>query len=163
MLCIPTIFVSYNGESLDKKEPLLKSIEAVSKASTRIVNLFGDSKVTYCTPVVGLEQEYFLVDRKYYDARSDLNLCGRTLFGAPATKGQELGDHYFGSIPTRVSAFMYTDDELIDIINKNFDFSVSNIIKELDLRKPIYTKTTNYGHFGKPYLPWEQVHKLKLK
>jgi S-adenosylmethionine synthetase len=58
---------------------------------------------------------------------------------------------------------MYTDDELIDIINKNFDFSVSNIIKELDLRKPIYTKTTNYGHFGKPYLPWEQVHKLKLK
>jgi glutamine synthetase len=106
VLCIPTIFVSYNGESLDKKEPLLKSIEAVSRASTRIVNLFGDSKVTYCTPVVGLEQEYFLVDRKYYDARSDLNLCGRTLFGAPATKGQELGDHYFGSIPTRVSAFM---------------------------------------------------------
>jgi len=106
VLCVPTVFVSYNGEALDRKEPLLKSIAALSKAATRVVNLFGDKEVKSCNISVGLEQEYFLIDRKYFDERLDLKLCGRTLFGTPATKGQELDDHYFGSIPSRVSSFM---------------------------------------------------------
>ena len=106
VLCIPTIFVSYNGDALDRKEPLLKSLDALSKAATRVVNLLGDKDVRSCNISVGLEQEYFLVDKKYFDQRLDLRLCGRTLFGTAATKGQELSDHYFGAIPTRVKAFM---------------------------------------------------------
>ncbi|MBE6129689.1 MAG: glutamine synthetase type III [Erysipelotrichaceae bacterium] len=106
VLCIPTVFVSYTGEALDRKEPLIKSIGALSRAATRIVNLFGDKDVRSCNISVGLEQEYFLIDRSYFDRRLDLKLTGRTLFGAPAPKRQELDDHYFGSIPTRVSAFM---------------------------------------------------------
>lgn len=106
VLCIPTVFVSYNGESLDKKDPLLKSIKALSTAATRVVNLLGDKDVRSCTSVVGLEQEYFLIDRKYYEQRADLKLTGRTLFGAPAAKGQELSDHYFAIIPPRVQEFM---------------------------------------------------------
>ncbi|NCB32663.1 MAG: glutamine synthetase type III, partial [Erysipelotrichia bacterium] len=111
VLCIPTIFVSYTGESLDKKDPLLRSIKALSTASTRIVNLFGDKDVKFCTPVIGLEQEYFLVDKKYYEKRRDLKLTGRTLFGSSAPKGQELEDHYFGSIPPRVDSFMTEADK----------------------------------------------------
>ena len=106
VLCIPTIFVSYNGESLDKKAPLLKSIEAIRAAATRIVNIFGDKDVKRVIPMVGLEQEYFLVDKRYFEQRQDLVLTGRTLFGAMPAKGQELEDHYFGSIPSRVAAFM---------------------------------------------------------
>ncbi len=106
VLCIPTVFVSYNGESLDKKDPLLKSMRAMNTAATRVVNLLGDKDVKSCSASVGLEQEYFLIDRNDYNARRDLKLTGRTLFGAPASKGQELDDHYFGSIPPRVSAFM---------------------------------------------------------
>ncbi len=106
VLCIPTIFVSYNGESLDKKDPLLKSVKVLSDASTRMVNLLGEKDVKSCSTSVGLEQEYFLVDKKFVDARPDLKLCGRTLFGSPAPKGQELDDHYFGIIPERVIAFM---------------------------------------------------------
>ncbi len=106
VLCIPSVFVSYTGESLDKKSPLLKSCEAVSAAAVRIVNIFGDKEVRKVEPMVGLEQEYFLIDKHFYDRRLDLKLTGRTLFGAMAPKGQELGDHYFGSIPTRVAAFM---------------------------------------------------------
>ena len=106
ILCIPTVFVSYNGESLDKKAPLLKSIEAISAAATRIVNIFGDKDVKRVNPMVGLEQEYFLIDKRYFEQREDLVLTGRTLFGAMPAKGQELEDHYFGSIPGRVAAFM---------------------------------------------------------
>ena len=106
VLCIPTVFVSYNGEALDRKEPLIKSIGALSKAATRIVNIFGDKDVRSCNISVGLEQEYFLIDRSYFERRLDLKLTGRTLFGAPAPKRQELDDHYFGSIPARVSEFM---------------------------------------------------------
>lgn len=106
VLCIPTVFVSYNGESLDKKDPLLRSIKAVNTAATRTVNLLGEKDVRSCTPMSGLEQEYFLVDQEHFNKRDDLRFCGRTLFGAPAPKGQELSDHYFGSIPDRVSAFM---------------------------------------------------------
>ena len=106
VLCIPTVFVSYNGESLDKKAPLLKSMDAISTAATRIVNIFGDKDVRRVIPMVGLEQEYFLIDKKYFTQREDLVLTGRTLFGAMPPKGQELEDHYFGSIPARVSEFM---------------------------------------------------------
>lgn len=106
VLCIPTVFVSYNGEALDRKEPLLKSISAISSAATRVVNLLGDKDVRSCNISVGLEQEYFLIDRKFFEQRTDLKLTGRTLFGSPAPKAQELDDHYFGSIPDRVSCFM---------------------------------------------------------
>ncbi len=106
VLCIPTVFVSYNGESLDKKDPLLRSIKAVSTAATRTVNLLGEKDVRSCTPMSGLEQEYFLVDQEHFNKRDDLRFCGRTLFGAPAPKGQELSDHYFGALPDRVSGFM---------------------------------------------------------
>lgn len=106
ILCIPTVFVSYSGESLDKKDPLLKSLEALSKAATRVVNILGDKDVKSCDISVGLEQEYFLIDRKYFDRRLDLRFTGRTLFGVPSPKTQELDDHYFGAIPPRVAAFM---------------------------------------------------------
>lgn len=106
VLCIPTIFVSYNGETLDKKAPLLKSIEAVSKQATRIVNLFKDKDIKRVMPMVGLEQEYFLVDKDLFRKRMDLMHTGRTLFGAMSPKGDGISKHYFGSIPTRVDAFM---------------------------------------------------------
>ena len=106
ILCIPTIFVSYNGESLDMKEPLLKSMDALSKEATKIVNLFGDKECSSVYPSVGLEQEYFLVDKDDFMKRSDLLLTGTTLIGSLPAKGQELEDHYLGLIPTRVKAFM---------------------------------------------------------
>lgn len=104
-LCIPTIFVSYTGEALDYKAPLLKSIEALEKAAVPVCNLF-DRNVKKITPTLGCEQEYFLVDRAYVDLRPDLILAGRTVIGAPPARGQQLDDHYFGSIPERVYAFM---------------------------------------------------------
>lgn len=106
ILCIPSVFVSYLGESLDKKAPLLKSIEVIDKAATRLINILGEKDVRHVNPVVGLEQEYFLIDRDLYKKRLDLQFTGRTLFGSNPAKTQELDDHYFGSIPTRVSAFM---------------------------------------------------------
>ncbi|MCD8190767.1 MAG: glutamine synthetase III [Clostridiales bacterium] len=106
VLCIPTVFVSYTGEALDTKTPLLRSMEAVSKQGIRICRLFGNTEATHLTASVGPEQEYFLVDRKLYEQRKDLIYTGRTLFGAPAPKGQELDDHYFGAIRERVGAFM---------------------------------------------------------
>ena len=105
-LCIPTAYCSYSGEALDKKTPLLRSMEAVSRQAVRILKLFGRTDATRVIPSVGPEQEYFLVDKKLYDRRSDLIFAGRTLFGACAPKGQELGDHFFGTIKPRVQAFM---------------------------------------------------------
>lgn len=110
VLCIPTIFVSYNGETLDKKAPLLKSIEAVSKQATRIVNAFKDKDVKRVMPMVGLEQEYFLIDKELYRRRMDLMHAGRTLFGAMSPKGEGISKHYFGAIPTKVDAFMQEVD-----------------------------------------------------
>ncbi len=107
LLCIPTIFCSYTGEALDKKTPLLRSMEAVSVQALRIVRAFGDTESTKITTSVGPEQEYFLVDQDTYNKREDLIFAGRTLFGAPAPKGQELDDHYYGSIKERVSAYMH--------------------------------------------------------
>ena len=106
VLCIPTIFVSYNGETLDKKTPLLKSIEAINTQATRIVNAFKDKDIKRVIPMVGLEQEYFLIDKKLYQQRTDLINTGRTLFGIVPPIGQDLAEHYFGSIPRRVKAFM---------------------------------------------------------
>ncbi len=110
-LCIPTAFCSYTGEALDKKTPLLRSMEALDKSAVRLLGLFGSDDVTRVTANVGPEQEYFLVDREMYAKRKDLILAGRTLFGAPAPKGQELEDHYFGTIKTRVNAYMEDLDE----------------------------------------------------
>ncbi len=106
ILCIPTAFCSYTGEALDKKTPLLRSMEALSQQALRIVRLFGNTFATKVVPSVGPEQEYFLVDRARYLQRDDLIFAGRTLFGAPAPKGQELEDHYFGTIRERVGAYM---------------------------------------------------------
>ena len=105
-LYIPTAFCSYTGEILDKKTPLLRSMEVVNEQALRILKLFGNTTATRVTTTVGPEQEYFLVDKKYYDQRKDLMLTGRTLFGAMAPKGQELEDHYFGSIKERIGAYM---------------------------------------------------------
>ena len=109
-LCIPTAFCSYGGEALDKKTPLLRSMEAINKSALRILKLFG-SDATRVISNVGPEQEYFLIDREMYSKRKDLIYTGRTLFGAPAPKGQELEDHYFGTIKTRVAAYMKDVDE----------------------------------------------------
>ena len=109
-LCIPTTFCSYTGEVLDKKTPLLRSMEAVSKEALRVLKFFG-SEATRVVSYVGPEQEYFLVDKEYYKQRKDLMLTGRTLFGAKPAKGQELDDHYFGTIKERVSAYMKEVDE----------------------------------------------------
>ena len=106
ILCIPTIFVSYNGEALDKKTPLLRSMEAINAQGLRILRLFGNTQAQKVFPSVGPEQEYFLVDREKYLNRRDLIYTGRTLFGAPAPKGQELDDQYFGVIRERVGDFM---------------------------------------------------------
>ena len=110
-LYIPTAFCSYTGEILDKKTPLLRSMEVLSEQALRIVRLFGNTTATRVTTTVGPEQEYFLVDKKLYDQREDLILTGRTLFGAKAPKGQELEDHYFGNIKTRVQEYMQDLDE----------------------------------------------------
>ena len=105
-LYIPTAFCSYGGEALDKKTPLLRSIDALNVQALRILRLFGDEKTKRVIPTVGAEQEYFLIDKSVYEKRVDLIHCGRTLFGARPTKGQELEDHYYGSIKPRVAAFM---------------------------------------------------------
>ena len=105
-LCIPTAFCSYTGEILDHKTPLLRSMEVVNEQVLRMLRLFGNTTATRVTTTVGPEQEYFLIDKKYYDQRLDLMLTGRTLFGAKAPKGQELEDHYFGNLKQRVSDFM---------------------------------------------------------
>ena len=105
-LCIPTAFCSYSGESLDKKTPLLRSMQAINKQALRVLKLFGHGEVTSVRTTVGLEQEYFLIDKTLYDQRRDLIYTGRTLFGARPPKGQELEDHYFGSIKPRVQDFM---------------------------------------------------------
>jgi glutamine synthetase len=105
-LCIPTAFCSYTGEALDKKTPLLRSMEAINKQALRVLKLFGNTSATRVVSTVGAEQEYFLIDKEMYNQRKDLILTGRTLFGAKPPKGQELEDHYFGVIKERVAAFM---------------------------------------------------------
>lgn len=110
-LYIPTAFCSYSGEALDKKTPLLRSMETLSREATRVLNLLGNTEVTGVYTTVGPEQEYFLVDKKLYQQRKDLIFTGRTLLGAKPPKGQEMEDHYFGTLKTRVSAYMHDLDE----------------------------------------------------
>ena len=112
-LCIPTVFCSYSGEALDKKTPLLRSMDEVSRQAVRILRLFGDTETKRVTAQVGPEQEYFLVDKAQYAQREDLRMCGRTLFGAKPPRGQELEDHYFGAIRPRVAAYMKDLDETL--------------------------------------------------
>ena len=140
-LCIPTTFFSYSGEVLDKKTPLLKSMRALNKQALRILRLFGNTTAKRVYPTVGAEQEYFLIDRKMYDARKDLVFSGRTLFGAKSPKGQELEDHYFGPIKKRVSDFMHDlDIELwkLGILAKTKHNEVAPAQHEL---APIFTIT----------------------
>ena len=112
-LYIPTAFCSYTGEALDSKTPLLRSMDALSAQALRIVRLFGDTMSNHVDVTVGAEQEYFIIDKAMYDRRKDLVYAGRTLFGAPAPKGQELEDHYFGPLKTRIAAFMSDLDEAL--------------------------------------------------
>ena len=140
-LYIPTAFCSYSGETLDKKTPLLRSMEDLSVQALRILRLFGDQKSKRVVTTVGPEQEYFLVDKKLYDQRPDLRFTGRTLFGAKAPKGQELDDHYFGAIKPRVAAFMKDlDEELwkLGILAKTKHNEVAPAQHEL---APIFTTT----------------------
>lgn len=110
-LYIPTAFCSYGGEALDKKTPLLRSMEALSVQAVKLLRLLGDTEVTHVSTTVGSEQEYFLIDKELYMKRKDLLMCGRTLLGAPASKGQEMEDHYFGVLKPKVSKFMHDLDE----------------------------------------------------
>ena len=140
-LCIPSAFFSYSGEVLDKKTPLLKSMRALNKQALRILRLFGNTTAKHVFSTVGAEQEYFLIDRKMYDARKDLVFSGRTLFGAKPPKGQELEDHYFGPIKARVSQFMHDlDVELwkLGILAKTKHNEVAPSQHEL---APIFTVT----------------------
>ncbi len=141
ILCIPTAFCSYSGEALDKKTPLLRSMDAVNKQALRILRLFGNTTAKRVNSTVGPEQEYFLIDKSVYLKRPDLMYCGRTLFGARPPKGQELDDHYFGTIKPRVSAFMKElDSELwkLGVMAKTKHNEVAPAQHEL---APIFTTT----------------------
>ena len=141
VLCIPTAFCSYGGEALDKKTPLLRSMEAINRQGLRVVKLFGNEDVTSIKTTVGPEQEYFLIDRNVYEKRKDIIYTGRTLFGARPPKGQELEDHYFGTIKPRVAAFMTElDEELwkLGVMAKTEHNEVAPAQHEL---APIFTTT----------------------
>jgi len=160
-LYIPTAFCSYTGEVLDKKTPLLRSMDAISEQALRVLRLFGNTTATRVTTTVGPEQEYFLVDKKLYDQRKDLIFAGRTLFGAKAPKGQELEDHYFGNIKQRVSDYMKElDEELwkLGILAKTEHNEVAPAQHEL---APIFT-TSNVAADHNA-LTMELMKKIALK
>ena len=141
VLCIPTAFCSYGGEALDKKTPLLRSMEAINRQGMRVIRLFGNTDVTSIKTTVGPEQEYFLIDKSVYEKRKDLMYTGRTLFGAKPPKGQELEDHYFGTIKPRVAAFMKElNEELwkLGVLAKTEHNEVAPAQHEL---APIFTTT----------------------
>ena len=160
-LCIPTAFCSYGGEALDKKTPLLRSMEALNRQALRILRLFGNTEVKRVSTSVGPEQEYFLVDKEMFDKRKDLIFAGRTLFGAKAPKGQEMEDHYFGVIKPRVAAFMEElNEELwkLGVLAKTEHNEVAPAQHEL---APIYT-TTNIAT-DHNQLTMEIMQKVALK
>ena len=160
-LYIPTVFVSYTGEVLDKKTPLLRSMQALSKIAVRFLKLFGNDKVTQVTSTVGAEQEYFLIDKKMYDQREDLILTGRTLFGAKPPKGQELDDQYFANLRPRIAAYMEElDVELwkLGIYSKTKHNEVAPAQHEM---APIFT-TSNLGT-DQNELAMEVMEKVALR
>lgn len=160
-LYIPTAFSSYTGQVLDKKTPLLRSMEAVNVQALRILKLFGNTAATRVHTTVGAEQEYFLIDKKYYDKRLDLILTGRTLFGAKPPKGQELEDHYFGSIKQRVSDYMKDlDRELwkLGVLSKTKHNEVAPAQHEL---APIFSTTNNAADHNQ--LTMDLMRKIALK
>ncbi|MBQ8926870.1 MAG: glutamine synthetase III [Oscillospiraceae bacterium] len=160
-LYIPTVFVSYTGEILDKKTPLLRSMEALSSAAVRFLRLFGNEDVTRVTTTVGAEQEYFLIDKEMYDKREDLILTGRTLFGAKPPKGQELDDQYFANLRPRIAAYMADlDEELwrLGIYSKTKHNEVAPAQHEM---APIFT-TTNLGT-DQNELAMEVMEKVALR
>ncbi len=139
VLCIPTIFCSYNGEALDKKTPLLRSIEAIDKQTKRILKLFGDTEVKRISCSVGPEQEYFLIDHNLYMKREDLIFTGRTLFGCKPPKGQELDDHYFGSIKERVASYMKEINEELWKLGVNAKTQHNEVAPAQHELAPVYT------------------------
>ncbi len=160
-LCIPTAFCSYSGEALDKKTPLLRSMEALNKQALRILKLFGNEDVKSVRTSVGPEQEYFLIDKEMYEKRKDLVYTGRTLFGMKPPKGQEMEDHYFGVIPPRVTAYMEDlNDELwkLGILAKTEHNEVAPAQHEL---APIYTTTNIAADHNQ--LMMEIMQKVALK
>ena len=160
-LYIPTVFVSYTGEVLDKKTPLLRSMQALSKTAVRFLKLFGNDRVTRVTSTVGAEQEYFLIDKKMYDQREDLILTGRTLFGAKPPKGQDLDDQYFANLRPRIAAYMAElDEELwkLGIYSKTKHNEVAPAQHEM---APIFT-TSNLGT-DQNELAMEVMEKVALK
>ena len=138
-LCIPTIFCSYSGQALDKKMPLLRSIEEVSRQAVRILRLFGDTESRKVMAQVGPEQEYFLIDKELYNKRKDLRMTGRTLFGAKPPRGQELDDHYFGAIKPRVAAYMKDLDETLWALGVPSKTKHNEVAPSQHEMAPIYT------------------------
>lgn len=160
-LYIPTVFVSYTGETLDKKTPLLRSMDALSRSAVRFLKLFGNENVTRVTSTVGAEQEYFLIDKEKYDQREDLVLTGRTLFGAKPPKGQELDDQYFANLKPRIAAYMADlDEELwkLGIYSKTKHNEVAPAQHEM---APIFT-TSNLGT-DQNELAMEVMEKVALR
>ena len=158
---IPTAFCSYGGEALDKKTPLLRSMEALNRQALRILRLFGNTSVKHVSTSVGPEQEYFLIPRALYDQRLDLRLTGRTLFGTKAPKGQEMDDHYFGVIKPQVAAYMEDlNEELwkLGILAKTEHNEVAPSQHEL---APVYT-TTNIA-VDQNQLTMEIMQKVALR
>lgn len=161
VLCIPTAFCSYSGDALDKKTPLLRSMEAISRQALRVLKLFGNEDVTSVKTTVGPEQEYFLVDKETFDKRKDLIYTGRTLFGAKPPKGQELADHYFGVIKPRVQAFMKDlNEELwkLGVLAKTEHNEAAPAQHEL---APVYTTTNIAADHNQ--LTMETMQKLAKK
>ena len=138
-LCVPTIFCSYSGQALDKKMPLLRSIEEVSRQAIRILRLFGDTESRKVIAQVGPEQEYFLIDKQLYNRRKDLRMTGRTLFGAKPPRGQELDDHYFGAIKPRVAAYMKDLDETLWALGIPSKTKHNEVAPSQHEMAPIYT------------------------
>ncbi len=160
-LFIPTVFCSFGGEALDMKTPLLRSMEAINEQAMRIIRLFGNTMCRRVNTTVGAEQEYFLIDKKYYEKRKDLIYTGRTLFGAPAPKAQELDDHYFGAIKARVSAFMADLDETLwslGVLAKTKHNETAPAQHEI---APIFT-TTNIA-VDQNHLTMEYIKKIAAK
>ena len=140
-LYIPTAFCSYTGEALDTKTPLLRSMDAISTQGLRLLRLLGDETTKRLTTTVGAEQEYFIIDKKFYDQRKDLIFTGRTLFGAPAPKGQELEDHYFGPLKSRISAYMTDLDEALWTLGINSKTKHNEAAPAQHELAPIYSTT----------------------